>query len=187
MFDKTIAAGLSAALLLLAGTTRAATAPVMDFGIARGGDKVAGASFFIGGDSSIHAGDAYYFDAGVLHRFQDSNWSFKSTVGYSVAAIPRYWGNFSFRRVPLEVISIYNIGNQHFGAGLTYHINPRFDANGHSPDIHYNNALGALLQYQYRMFGIRYTYIRYKAWDLPRNPTLDGSNLALFITVKFAD
>lgn len=163
------------------GDTRA----VMDLGIARGGDKIVGASFYIGGDSSIHAGDAYYADFGLLHRFENSHWSFKATLGYSFAIIPRDGGNFSFRRTPLDVIAIYNTGRQHFGIGLTDHMNPRFDADGHDPDVHYNNAAGALLQYQYRMFGVRYTYIRYKAWDVPGNPVLDGSSLGLFVSFMF--
>jgi hypothetical protein len=194
MLNKIITASLGIMTLLLLVTAHAGDIPldnpsntqaVMDFGIARGGDKVAGASFFIGGDSSIHAGDAYYIDFGLLHRFQDSNWSFKTTVGYSFAAIPRYGGNFSFRRTPLDAIVIYNTGRQHFGIGVTDHMNPRFDADGHGPDVHYNNAAGLLLQYQYRMFGIRYTYIRYKAWDAPSEPTLDASSLGLFITMTF--
>jgi hypothetical protein len=185
---------MAVTLWLMTGTAKAEdiatqvpadTAPVMDFGIARGGDKVAGASFFIGGDSSIHAGDAYYIDAGLLHRFAGSNWGFKLTAGYSIAAIPRYGGNFTFRRVPLDAVAIYSIGHQHIGFGVTWHINPRFDADGHGSDIHYNNAAGALLQYQYRMFGIRYTYIRYKSWDMPGTPTLDASSLGLFVTVRF--
>lgn len=183
-------------ILLSAGTawaetpvdqTPTDTVPVLDLGIARGGDKIVGASFFIGGDSSIHAGDAYYADTGLVHRFQDSDWSVKTTLGYAIAAIPRYWGDFSFKRVPLDMIAVYNIGHQHVGAGLTYHLNPWLDANGHSPDIHYNNALGMLLQYQYRMFGVRYTYIRYKARDTTGNPRLDGSSLGLFITIQFAN
>lgn len=194
MLNKLIAASLISSTLALSVIAHAGNTPaddpgdthaVMDLGIARGGDKVAGASFFIGGDSSIHAGDAYYIDFGTLHRFEDSHWSFKSTLGYSFAAIPRYGGNFSFRRVPLDLVEIYNIGRQHFGVGVTYHLNPRFDADGHGPDVHYNNAAGLLLQYQYRTFGMRYTYIRYKAWDVPGNPVLDGSSLGLFITFMF--
>ncbi|HET7921977.1 MAG TPA: hypothetical protein VFM15_04400 [Gammaproteobacteria bacterium] len=184
---KIPAAGLLVALMLCCHGVRASTHPVLDFGIARGGDKVAGASFFVGGDSSIHAGDAYYINAGVLHRFPDSNWGFKSTVGYSFAAIPRYGDNFSFRRVPLEFISIYGFGDQNFGFGITCHINPWFDGNGHTPDIHYRNAVGMLLQYQYRVFGVRYTHIRYKAQGTPGNPTLDASSIGLFLTVRFGE
>lgn len=163
------------------GDTRA----VMDLGIARGGDKIAGASFYVGGDSSIHAGDGYYVDFGLLHRFENSNWSFKTTLGYSFAIIPRDGGNFSFRRAVLEAMAIYNIGNQHIGVGVAEHMNPWFDANGHGTDLHYNNAAGAILQYQYRVFGIRYTYIRYNSWDMPGTPTLDASSLGLFVTIQF--
>jgi hypothetical protein len=186
------ALGMTAAMLL--GTAHAAdvsdnasdqTRAVMDLGIARGGDKVVGAHFFIGGNSSIHAGDAYYGDVGLLHNFQDSNWSIKVTAGYSFAAIPGYGGDFSFKRFPLEGLAIYNLDRQHFGIGISYHLNPRLYSNGQSQDVHYNNAAGLLLQYQYRIFGVRYTYIRYKASSVPGNPTLDASSLGLFVSIGF--
>lgn len=161
------------------------TYPVMDFGIARGGDKILDAHFFVGGRESIHAGDAVYGDVGLLHDFRDSDWSFKLTGGYAFASIGSFWSSRTFKRFPLDALAIYSFDRQHIGFGVTYHFNPQLDMNGHGTDVRYHDVAGAILQYQYWLFGVRYTYIRYRPETLPGTPSFDGSSLGLFISIAF--
>ncbi len=166
-------------------TSSSQTHPVMDFGVARGGDKILDAHFFFGGRESIHAGDAYYGDFGLLHDFEGSDWGFKLTGGYAFATIGSFGSDRTFKRFPLDGLAVYSFGRQHIGFGATYHLNPQLDMNGHGPDLRYHSAPGVILQYQYWMFGARYTYIRYRPEDATGGPDLDGSSLGLFISIEF--
>lgn len=161
------------------------TFPVLDTGIARGGDKLLDANFVFGGRESIHAGDAYFVDFGVMHDFEDSNWSYKITGGYAFAEVGSFWSSRTFKRFPLDAIAIYNIGRNQIGFGVTYHFNPQLDMNGHGTDVRFHDAPGVILQYQYWLFGVRYTYVRYRPKDLPGAATLDGSSLGLFVSIPF--
>lgn len=161
------------------------THPVLDFGIARGGDKVLDAHFVFGGRESIHAGDAYYGDFGVEHEFADSGWGYKVTGGYAFASIGSFWSSRTFKRFPLDGLVTYSFGRQRIGFGATYHFQPQLDMNGHGPDVRYHDAPGVILQYQYWMFGARYTYVRYRPKDAPGLPDLDGSSLGLFVSIEF--
>jgi hypothetical protein len=161
------------------------TRPTMDFGLARGGARIASKTFYIGGTSDIHAGDAYYGDIGVLHDFEGGDWSFKGTIGYSFALITAFNSSITFKRFPLDMLIIYNDGRQHLGMGVTWHFNPRIDTGDSGHDVRYDDAGGLLLQYQYSHFGVRYTYIRYRAHDLATHPSFDGSSLGLFINLTF--
>jgi len=161
------------------------THPVLDFGIARGGDKVLDAHFFFGGRETIHAGDAYSGDFGIEHDFAGSDWGYKLTGGYAVATIGSLWSSRSFKRFPLDGLFTYSFGRQRIGFGATYHFEPQLDMNGHGQDVRFHDAPGAVLQYQYWMFGVRYTYVRYRPKDAPGFPDLDGSSLGLFVSIEF--
>jgi hypothetical protein len=166
-------------------TTSSLTHPVLEFGIARGGDKVLDAHFFFGGRESIHAGDAYYTDFGLEHEFADSGWGYKVTGGYAFATIGSFGSDRTFKRFPLDALATYSFGRQRIGFGATYHFQPQLDMNGHGADVRFHDAPGVILQYQYWMFGARYTYVRYRPKDLPGAPDLDGSSLGLFISIEF--
>lgn len=190
VFERLMMGALVVASLAAPGWARAdagtgETHPVLDFGLTRGGDKLLDAHFFVGGRESIHAGDAFYGDFGMIHDLQDSDWSVKLTGGYAFASIGSFWSSRTFKRFPVEALMIYNTGRQHIGFGATYHFNPQLDMNGHGDDVRYHGAPGVILQYQYWMFGARYTYVRYKPRNLPGYPTLDGSSLGLFVSIEF--
>lgn len=165
------------------GTTKLA----LDAGAAGGGDKLATIIFTNGDQKDINAGDAVFVDAGVLHNFADSNWSFKGTVGYSFITVHADNGDSTFDRMPIDLLAIYSHGDHHFGLGMTYHMNPHLDLSGFGPNADFDNATGLLLQYQYWMFGVRYTDITYKvsAGTPCVKCSFDGSSLGLFFNFAF--
>jgi|GEM_PF-4486488 len=178
------------------GFTPGSTHMTVDGGIGAGGDKLATVTFTDGSTQSLYAGNGLFADFGVQHNFAASDWSLKATFGFNVDAVAAKNANTSFTRAPLDVLAIYSHGNNHFGFGLTEHLSPKLDLDGYGPNADFNNATGYILQYQYWLFGIRYTNIKYTVSSLTfsggsgssscfANCSFDGSNVALFFNYVF--
>jgi hypothetical protein len=94
--------------------------------------------------------------------------------------------DITFTRYPVDLLALYNIGNQHLGFGLTYHADPKLNGNGHVPDVVFKDPVGLVLEYQYRIFGFRYTNIRYKVdGACTGRCSYDGSTLGFFFNFVF--
>ena len=166
------------------GTMRVA----LDAGLAGGGDKLATVTFTDGSTKSINAGDALFVDIGFLHNFAASDWSLKGTIGYAVTSVHASNGDFTFDRYPLDLIAIFSHGDHHFGVGATYQLSPHLNLDGFAPNANFDNAAGLILQYQYWMFGVRYTNITYKtvrSVHCIAHCSFDGSSLGLFFNFAF--
>jgi hypothetical protein len=176
------AAGARAEDDYVPGTTHAG----LDFGLSYGGDKIVTQHYLIGGYSTLYAGKGLFLGFGPQHNFADSDWSFKATVGI-YRGFTTALNSTTFTRYPLNLLFQYNVGRQHLGFGLTYHANPKLDENNDGPDVAFHDAVGGILQYQYSMFGLRYTYVRYTvsgACPFARC-SYDGSSLALYLNAVF--
>jgi hypothetical protein len=158
----------------------------LDAGLLFGGDKLAERTYVLGGTDTVYAGKGVIADLGILHDFSDSAWALKGTVGIQSGFSAGLGSDISFTRYPVELVALYSVGNQHFGGGLSYHANPKLNANGHAPDVVFKDPLGLVLEYQYRIFGFRYTNIRYQV-DGPciRRCSYDGSTLGFFFNFIF--
>jgi hypothetical protein len=125
-------------------------------------------------------------DVGFLHDFNDSDWALKGTVGIQSGFSAGFGSDIAFTRYPIDLLALYNVGNQHFGGGLTYHANPKLNGNGHVPDVTFKDPLGVVLEYQYRFIGFRYTNIRYKVnGPCTGKCSYDGSTLGFFFNFVF--
>lgn len=158
----------------------------LDTGLLSGGDKIAERQYVLGGTDSIYAGQGLFVDAGFLHDFAGSDWAFKATAGIQSGFTAGFGSDISFTRYPIELVALYDYGKQRFGGGLTYHADPKFNGNGHVPDIVFKDAVGAVLEYQYRFIGLRYTYVRYKVEGACTGRcSFNGSNLGFFFNFVF--
>ena len=167
---------------------------VLDAGLGFGGDKIATVTFTDGSSKSLNAGDGVFVDFGGQHNFDATNWSLKATLGFDIDAVAAKNANISFSRLPLDVLAIYSHGNHHFGVGLTEHLDGHVDLDGFGPNADFSNATGLIVQYQYWLFGVRYTNIKYKisSIDIPggsvgcvANCSYDGSNFGVFFNYVF--
>ena len=164
------------------GTTRAA----VDAGVGAGGDKLVTVVYSNGDTKTIYAGDGVYADFGVQHNFEGSNWSLKASAGFDYAAASGSNATVSFNRYPLDLLAIYTIGRNHIGFGLTEHTSPRLDLDGLGPNVDFANATGVVLQYQYWLFGARYTGINYKVSNCPTGcSSVSGNSLSFFFNYTF--
>jgi len=163
----------------------------LEGGLAAGGDKLATVIDTGGGTHNIYAGNAIFTDAGVQHNFGDSGWSLRATGGFSFTGVTASNATITFSYVPVNVLGIYSVGNSHFGAGLTYHLGPRLDMDGFGPNVDFQSAPGLILQYQYWLFGVRYTGIRYKISSFSTggsciaNCSYSGNSIGLFFNYVF--
>lgn len=158
----------------------------LETGVAFGGDRMATRHYVLGGHSSVYGGKGLYLAFGVLDNFDDSAWSFKGTVGEQTGFSTGLSTSINFTRYPVDLILLHTRGRQHFGLGLTYQANPKFDPNNGSPDIAFHDAFGPTLEYQYRFMGLRYTYARYRAVSTCLEKcSYDGSYLGLFFSFVF--
>jgi hypothetical protein len=158
----------------------------VDAGVLFGGDKLAERTYVLGGTDSVYAGKGVFADLGVLHDFAGSGWALKGTVGIQSGFSAGFGSDITFTRYPIDLVALYTVGNQHFGGGLTYHANPKLNGNGHVPDVTFKDPVGVVLEYQYRIFGVRYTNIRYQV-DGPCTGrcSYDGSTLGFFFNFLF--
>ncbi|MGE5625037.1 MAG: hypothetical protein ACM3ZT_05765 [Bacillota bacterium] len=193
MFKGILAALLGALCFCALPTAQAfgeyvpdATQLTVDTGLDFGGDKLVTVAFTDGSTKSLNAGDGVFGDVGVLHNFGSSGWGLKGTIGVKYNAISASNGTISFIRFPLDVLGIYTYGNHHFGAGLTYVMSPKTNLDGFGPDTDYNNATGLVLQYQYWLFGLRYTNLKYHVSGICFSGcSFDGSSLGFFANFVF--
>lgn len=163
----------------------------LEGGLAAGGDKLVTVTTTSGETHSIYAGNAIYSDIGVQHNFAGSAWSVRATGGFSFTGQSYSNATVTFAYVPVDLLGIYSVGNSHFGAGLAVHLSPKLDLDGLGPNANFQTATGLVLQYQYWLFGVRYTAIRYKISSLTdgasciSNCSFDGSSLGLFFNYVF--
>ncbi len=194
--QKGILTALTGALCLLAfspaqafdddGWISGTTHMVVDGGLGFGGDKLVTVVYTNGNTNTIDAGDGLYGDFGVQHNFTDTDWSFKATAGFDSWAASGHHADVTFTRYPVDLLALYTIGYNHIGFGVTEHLSPRLDLDGLGPNANFDAATGAILQYQYWLFGVRYTSIRYKvSSDCTSGCSVDGSNLSVFFNYVF--
>jgi hypothetical protein len=194
--QKGILTALTGAICLLAfspaqafdedGWIPGTTHLVVDAGLGFGGDKLV-TVFYTNGDSqSIYAGDGLFGDFGVQHNFTDTDWSFKATVGFDSWAASGHHADVTFTRYPVDALALYTFGYNHIGFGLTEHLAPRLDLDGLGPNADFDPATGVILQYQYWLFGVRVTGIRYKVSDgCTGDCTVNGNSLGFFFNYVF--
>ena len=163
----------------------------LEGGLAGGGDKLITVFDASGGSHSIYAGNALFSDAGIQHNFADSAWSLRATGGFAFTGTTADNANPAFIYLPVNVLAIYSTGDNHFGAGLTLHLGPHLDMDGLGPNTDYKTAPGLILQYQYWLFGVRYTAVRYKfssystGGSCVANCSVGGNSLGLFFNYTF--
>ena len=160
--------------------------PVLEMGVAFGGDRLATRHYAIGGHSTVYAGKGLFLALGLLDNFDGSAWSFKGMVGQQTGFSTGFSTSINFTRYPVDLMFMRTQGRQHLGFGLTYQANPKFNPNNGAPDVAFHDAIGPTLEYQYRFMGLRYTYARYRAASACLDKcTYDGSYLALFFEFVF--
>lgn len=191
---------LSAMLVFSGFMLVPATAQAMKFdGVARlgfdfGGDSLVKAYFSGGGSSEIKANDGMVLAGGFVMTNDANTLALETTLGWKYKGIEASNQTYDFTRFPLEVVGIYNLrlGNNslRFGAGMTYHLSPKFSASGSlaSGTVDFENAMGTVALIETLIsdnarsgmtLGLRFTNIEYSVSGSAS--TISGSGVGLYI------
>ena len=168
-----------------------ATGLSLEAGLTFGGDKLVAITDTNGDTHSLYAGNSIFSDVGVQHNFGASGWSLRATGGFAFTGQSYSNATISFAYVPVNLLGIYSVGNNHFGAGLAVHLSPKLDMDGTGPNADFKTATGLVLQYQYWLFGVRYTAIHYQISSLTdgfscvANCSYSGNSLGVFFNYVF--
>jgi hypothetical protein len=154
---------------LFAGITHAADIrPLLKAGFDLGGDTVVTAVFTDGETETIKANEGFYIGGGAALIDAARNFEAHLSLAYKFAVIDARNGDIEWTRFPLEALAFYRFPRVRVGGGLTYHISPRLEGSGvvGGLDVKFKNALGAILQADWRITekiaaGARYTMLEY--------------------------
>jgi len=162
---KTIA--VLAATLLMAGAAHAqaqrpgaAVRPFVGFGLTFGGDKLESFDFSDGTSTSVHAGGIVDFKGGV-DFIVSGPVSMQASVGYHVDSAHGSNGDYTFSRVPLELLAYFSPANNfRIGGGLRKSVDAHVDSSGAVGgfDSNFESKLAYVIEGEYfpwQRFGIK--------------------------------
>lgn len=165
----------------------------LGIGFTLGGDTIDEVNVETFGDvdsEDVDAGDGLFFSGGLVYHHSEFQLQF--TAGYYTAGFFGSDGDkASFTRWPVEAIAFWKQEKFRLGAGVTHHLNPKydFDVDGFDEDINYDDATGFVVQAEYLLdqsigIGVRFTSIEYEASN-SINPTVDGDSVGLIMSYAF--
>ncbi len=184
-------------ILALLGALAAAPAhafevrPLLKAGFDFGGDTIVTAVFTNGERQDIKANQGLYLGGGAVIVGDAKDWEFHLTAAYKFAFIDATNGDIEWTRIPLEALAFYRFPHVRVGGGLAYHASPKLEGSGvvGGLDIKFKNALGAVLQVDWRItenvaLGGRYTAVDYDA-KAPASGSAKSNGLGVSFSMSF--
>jgi len=168
-------------LIILGFSTAHAARPMLGASISFGGDELATTT----ADDDIKGGSGLFFYGGFqfpLSQSGSNESGLSASIGYHYDSLSAGDGDSDISRVPIDAMLYHVTDTYQFGAGLTYHLNPKYSENSPFANgtVSFKDSLGFFVEAgikpakNWLVYG-RYTSIEY---DLGSD-SLDGSNIAL--------
>ena len=193
-FSKVCVAACCAMSFVFTGSASAKDLSLLiRVGMDTGGEKYGTLYFSDGSSKTITAGAGLQLGGGMLYQFENQPYGVEATIEYKFDSATAQNGEVSFNTTPINILGTYIAGAHHFGAGLTYQLNSKYECKipGFCAGaINYGNTLGEVAQYTYTLelpsskldIGVRYNLIKYSA---PGFRTRDGSGFGLVVGSSF--
>lgn len=173
--SKNVRAALMAAVLVLSAISVPAQAEMrwlFKGGLDFGGESLGVIRFVDNTEETIRANEGFYIGGGLAYISYDYLLEAELTAAWKYVGVRATNGDAAFTRFPVEALVFYPIAWARVGGGLTYHVNPKFEASGDAaPQLvavprNFNGAVGGILQADYRAsenltLGVRYTLLTY--------------------------
>ncbi len=161
-------AGALAVSVLVLPSYAADIRPMIKAGYDFGGETLVTVVFTDGSRDSIKANEGLFFGGGASIVNDTKDMEIELTLSYKFQTITANNGDVDWTRWPLEALVFYRLPQVRVGGGLTYHLNPKLSGSGvvGGLDVKFQNALGFVLQADYRLtdranLGVRYTSLEY--------------------------
>jgi hypothetical protein len=173
-----------------AGTAQASDVHgLFRLGLEFGGDTIKTVDFTDGTTATIKANEGIYLGGGMALVEVVKDVDIELSLAWKFKAIIASNGDVTFTRFPLEALVFYKFDKVRLGGGATYHLNPKLTVSGAAigPNVSYDNALGRVLQADYRVtdklnVGLRYTSIEYKVGN---SPAKSGNGAGIMFSGSF--
>lgn len=166
--------------------------PIFLAGFEFGGDTLISVTYTDGSTGSIDAGEGIVLGGGVAIPLDSAETlSSRITLSWKYTQLPEATnGSGDFTRFPLD-ISIHQHYDKHvLGAGLTYHLNPKFEVSGvvGSGSVSFDDALGLFLQYDWMFadnmsLAARYTSLEYEVENV--SGSIDANSYGIYFNAGF--
>jgi len=165
--------------------------PMIKVGVDTGGDVLITQVFPDGEVETIKGNQGFYAGGGVsvINFYKDLELEVSLTFKYTTAYGSN--GQVDWTRYPLDVLVFHRWARWRAGGGLTYHFGPRLKGEGDAAgvNIRFDNALGFVLQADYRITdyftaGVRYTAIEYETSASPATTT-KSSGIGITLGMTF--
>jgi hypothetical protein len=143
--------------------------PMIKAGYDAGGDTLVVVVFSDGSRESIKANEGLFLGGGISILNEARDIEAEISLTYKFQLITASNGDVTWSRLPLDALVFYRLPAVRLGGGLTYHMGPELKGSGvvSSLDVNFDDALGVILQADYRVsekisLGLRYTSLDYK-------------------------
>lgn len=143
-----------------------------------GGDDFLEVVFTTGSTQKIKAGQGGTIAiGGILRPNAASPLSLRGTIGFKYVTTAADNANIMFTRIPLELVGGYDFANHmRVGAGLSYHMNNKFNGDGFVPDVTFDPTAGFTAEIGYKAVALTYTVLNYKA---DNGESIDGGSIGV--------
>lgn len=181
-------------LIYLVSTNANAVRWTGEGGLHLGGDTLANTVDSNGNPFSVKAGDLLTLGIGP-HFDLTEDTHIRTLIGWktdSVSVLDQTsstTSNVRFERFPIDVMYFYQTRNWNFGAGITYHLNPKLSGSSVT-ERRYKDSLGFAFELDFRLgeffyLGGKYTIIDYDQDN--STVTVDGNSIGVVIGFIFGD
>ena len=158
---------------------------LFELGVHTGGDELILVDESTMATESTKAGGLYSLALGGTLEFTDN---FEAQFSFGIKSGSNYSSEneASWVRYPLNALIFYHTEDVRLGLGATVHFVPEFKVSGSTKNASstYKEAIGGLLEIDYRLTGEFYLGLRYTAIQYVResdNRSFDGSSVGLLL------
>jgi hypothetical protein len=176
---------LLAGLLALTVTRPAWAELYLEAALEGGGDTLARSSL----DDEVNAGGGMKLAIGMQAWMDEAGTgSMRFSVGYQWDDVSGGNGSAEIETLTFDAVYLINSGPHSFGIGAVWHASPRYSAmvNGARSTIDFDDAVGPVLQYGYRLspgleLGLRFSDLEYES----AGQVLDAGSFGVYLSNGF--
>ena len=148
-----------------------------------GGDNLVEVFYRNGDRQNIKAGQGLTVGGGIHYRPVSIPVDFAATVGYKFVRTASYNTDLGVDRVVFKITGTLPLPN-HFWvtAGPVWHTGVKLNGDGYVEDVDFDDAVGGMVGFGWRWFGVSYTNIKYRG---PFAGSVDASSGGITFAWKF--
>lgn len=163
-------------------------------GLTNGGDTLGTLVYTTGDSADLKAGGLFHLYGGLILEKPQSPFMMKIALGWHFDQVSAVNGSAEFDRYPLDIIPYFRNGRVRMGAGLTYHLNPKYDDSDfpNGDVFKFKNAAGLALEFGINLgvtdthwIDLRIVSIDYELKDINTTSKVDGNHFGVYYSGMF--